>query len=304
MNITEQVKNEILPKQDEDIRDKITYLAALVKSTGSLASSGGKFFLELESKHRLPIVTAVTLIKDTTGAEVEFGYRNEGKTFYLRLQAEDTAKLFGLFNPRSENAYSVFYGLGTGITNRFAAQAYARGVFLACGGAYLPDENGGGYHIEFLFFGGSAAEEFKKMLDMCGLNLSIVEKGNYCGVYAKSENTVSDALAFLGASDSVMLLADTSLKREINNSINRAKNCEMANMDKNQASVVRLLSAAQKLKESGEYEKLDEKLKTACEMRAKYKDDTLEKLAERMGISKSGLSHRFAKIIKTAEEME
>lgn len=298
MNITSEVKEQILPKEEESRAEKTAFLFALVKCLGSVGISGGKTFLELESKHNLPVITAVGLIKELTDISVEYG-SGGGKSYYVKINGEDAGKVLSLFG---EGGLFSTFGSTDGIKSRLQAQAYARGAFLASGSAYIPSEDGGGYHTEFLFFGEEAAKEFQKLLHRCALNVQVAEKGSYFGVYAKSENAVSDILAFMGASDSVMQIADVSAMREMNNSINRATNCTIANIDKSQATVIRQLEAIERLKASGEYEKLDDKLKETCVAREQYKDFTLEQLAAKMGISKSGLNHRLAKITLLGEK--
>ena len=300
MNITSRVKQEILPGGEDKAADKKAYLSALVKCLGSIGISAGKTYLELESKHNLPIITAVSLIKELCGTSVEYG-SGGGKNYYVRADGEDAKKIFALVG---EGRSITDFGDTDGIKSRFEAAAYARGAFLASGSAYVPSEEGGGYHIEFVFFGEDTAREFQKLLSRCAITLQVSQKGSYSSVYAKSESAVSDVLAFLGAAESVMLIADVSARRETNNSINRATNCTIANLDKSQATIVRQTEAIRRLKESGEYEKLDIKLKETCDARIEYNNDTLEELAERMGISKSGLNHRLAKITAMGERKD
>ena len=298
MNITEQVKQQILPGGEDRRPERRAYLCALVKCLGSIGISGGKTFLELESKNNLPVITAVSLIKELTGASVEYGSRG-GRNYYVRAEGDAAAEIFSLVG---QGKGITDLGDTDAINSRTEAAAYARGAFLASGSAYIPSEDGGGYHLEILFFGEEAANEFKKLLARCALQLQIAQKGNYSSVYAKSESAVSDVLAFLGAVESVMLIADVSARRETNNSINRAVNCTSANINKSAATAARQLTAIENLKNSGEFEKLDDKLKETCSAREEHPDATLEELAEIMGISKSGLNHRLAKITALGEK--
>ena len=301
MNITDSVKKEILPRETDGANEKKAYLCALVKFLGSIGISGGKTFLEIESKHNLPVITAVGLIKELCDVSVEYG-SGGGKSFYVRAEGEAAAKIFSLVG---EGRGITDLGDTDGINSRQEAAAYARGAFLASGSAYIPSvepaEKSAGYHIEFLFFGEDAALEFQKLLHRCALSVQTAQKGNYCSVYAKSEEAASDALVFMGATDSMMLVADVSVRRETNNSINRVTNCSLANMEKSQEAVVRQLRAINALKESGEYEKLDDRLKATCEARLAFKEASLEELAAKMGISKSGLNHRLARITALGE---
>lgn len=301
MNITEEVRQQILLTNDDHESERREYLCALVKCLGSISIESGKSYLVLESKNRLPIVTAVSLIKELVGAEIEFG-SGEGKGYYVKAEGAEAAKIFSCV---SEGRAVTDLGDTEGIKSRTCAAAYARGAFLAGGSAYIPSdkiqEKSVGYHIEFLFFGEDAATAFVDLLNRCELTARISKKGNYYSVYAKSAEAVSDILAFLGATDSVIKTTVASITRSANGNVNRQTNCEMANIDKSQTNIMRQVEAIENLKASGEYDKLDDKLKETCEMRLKYRKETLGELAKIMGISKSGLNHRLVKITELGE---
>lgn len=301
MNITEEVREQILLTDEDHASERREYLCALVKCLGSISIESGKSYLVLESKNRLPIVTAVSLIKELVGAEIEFG-SGEGRGYYVKAEGGEAAKILACV---SEGRAVSDLGDTEGISSRTCAAAYARGAFLAGGSAYIPsesvEEKSVGYHIEFLFFGEDAAASFADLLKRCELSARVSKKGNYYSVYAKSAEAVSDILAFMGAVDSVLKTTVVSITRSKNGNVNRQANCVVANTDKSQGNIMRQIEAIENLKESGEYEKLDDKLKKTCEARLKYSNKTLGELAKIMGISKSGLNHRLVKITELGE---
>lgn len=302
MNITDEIREQILIKNDDEKPDKRAFLCALVKCLGSLGIEGGKTYLMLESKHRLPVITALSLIKELCDAEVEYG-NSEGRNYYVRAEGAEAAKIMSVVG---EGRFFTELGTTANINSRAEAAAYARGAFLASGSAYIPSEKvsvkSAGYHVEFLFFGEDAAEEFKKLLERCAIKVHLVKKGNYYGVYAKSAEAVSDVLAFLGATESVIRTTAVSITREMNGVANRKKNCDFANMEKTVDSAMRQIEAIERLKETGEYDKLDDKLKETCELREKHSDASMSDLARMLGISKSGLNHRMERIVKLGEK--
>ncbi len=301
MNITDRVKEQILINDEDYQEEKKAFLCALVKCMGSIEFEGGKTYLTLESKNQLPVITAVSLIKELTDVEVEYG-NGDGRGYYVRAEGKGAAQLFAFVG---DGRGVTDLGDTDGITSRTQAAAYARGVFLAGGSAYIPsakvEEKSVGYHVEFLFFGEDAATEFQKLLERCELKTHVSKKGNYYSVYAKSAEAVSDVLAFLGATDSVLEIAEVSITREMNGVANRKVNCGVANINKCQDNIMRQVEAIENLKASGEYEKLDDKLKETCEARLANTNATLKELAKIMGISKSGLNHRLAKIKQLGE---
>lgn len=302
MNITDEIKEQILINEEDKIPEKRAFLCALVKCLGSLGIEGGKTFLTLESKHKLPVITAVSLIKELCDAEVEYG-SGDGKGYYVRAEGGEAAKIM---NEVGEGRFFTQLGATDGIKSRTQAAAYARGAFLASGSAYIPSEEvtekSAGYHVEFLFFGEDAATEFKKLLERCAITVHLVKKGNYYGVYAKSAEAVSDVLAFMGATEGVIMTTAVSVTREMNGVANRKKNCDLANMEKTVDSAMRQIEAIDRLIETGEFDKLDDKLKETCSLRKKHSEASLSDLAEMLGISKGGLNHRLEKIMRLAQK--
>ena len=96
--------------------------------------------------------------------------------------------------------------------------------------------------------------------------------------------------------------------KDVNNTKNRASNCEIANMTKSINSALQQLNAIKIIRTKGRFSKLSEKLQYTASLREKYPTDTLEQIASKTEgknkISKSGLKHRLDKLIAIANELE
>ena len=76
-------------------------------------------------------------------------------------------------------------------------------------------------------------------------------------LYLKDGEQISNFLAFIGASKSMLEFEEIRVQREMNNKINRLVNCETANLNKVINASVEQIDAIRKLKETGKFEKLN-----------------------------------------------
>ena len=123
-------------------------------------------------------------------------------------------------------------------------------------------------------------------------------------MYMKDGEEISKFLAFIGAAKSVMRFEEIRVERHMNNKVNRLVNCETANLNKVLNASVEQINAIKKLKENGNFEKLDDNLKEIAILRLENPDMSLIELGKKLTIpvGKSGVNYRLKKIVKLAEE--
>ena len=94
--------------------------------------------------------------------------------------------------------------------------------------------------------------------------------------------------------------------RQVRNNVNRQNNCINANITKTVNASMNQIQAIQKIKETVGLETLPAGLKEICELRLEHPEDSLDSLTKLMSfpITKSGINHKFRKIIKIAKEIE
>lgn len=191
-----------------------------------------------------------------------------------------------------------------GIDSRFykKAGAYARGVFLGCGSLSLPTaddvetKKSGGYHLEFAFSGEELANEFINLLTKFNIYGHLTVRGEKYIVYIKDSQDVSDCLALMGADRTVLKLNEAVAVFSVKRDVVRRLNCEVANMDRTLEASFGITEAINLISEKAGLDVLDDKLKAAAKARLDYPQAPIGKLAEILGISKSGLKHRFDRI--------
>lgn len=182
-----------------------------------------------------------------------------------------------------------------------------KGVFLASGCIIDPNKD---YRFEASFKNKACAEYFIDMLSLLDFTPKLVKrpKAGVYVVYFKESEQISYMLSLLEANRCMLKFEEIRVIKDVNNSKNRASNCEMANMTKSINSALLQLNAITVIRSNGEFSKLNDKLKYTASLREKYPTDTLEQIATktegRNKVSKSGLKHRLDKLIAIAEEIQ
>ncbi|MDE6201370.1 MAG: DNA-binding protein WhiA [Clostridiales bacterium] len=185
--------------------------------------------------------------------------------------------------------------------------AYIRGVFLGCGSfsAHYSDgtdgqKGGGGYHLEFSVLSESFADELMELLGSREVVVHKMERADKYVVYAKDIENVSNCLALMRLGKLVVRLNDTAIALSIKRDVNRRMNCDIANMTRTANAAVDVINAIQYISDSVGLDTLPPKLVEAADARINSPEAALGDIAFELGISKSGLKHRFDKIVEIA----
>ena len=182
-----------------------------------------------------------------------------------------------------------------------------KGVFMASGCIIDPNKD---YRFEATFKNKSCAEYFVDVLSLLDFTPKLVRrpKAGVYVVYFKESEQISYMLSLLEANRSMLKFEEIRVIKDVNNTKNRASNCEIANMTKSINSALQQLNAIKIIRTKGRFSKLSEKLQYTASLREKYPTDTLEQIASKTEgknkISKSGLKHRLDKLIAIADELE
>ena len=147
-----------------------------------------------------------------------------------------------------------------------------------------------------------ALETSEKLAEFGAMPKIIMRRGSYI-VYFKSAEEVKDFLAFLPAPISVLKLTDFMISREIKNTSNRQKNCDIANVNKQVEAAGKQIDAILRIEQIIGLEGLKPDDRKVAVARKEYPGDTLTELAERLNITKSCLNHRLRKLINIANEL-
>ena len=162
------------------------------------------------------------------------------------------------------------------------------------------------YHLEIVMKTKKGAKQIFDILNQNGIKARIIKRREKNVVYLKEGEDISNCLAYIGASSSVLRFEEIRVMREMRNQINRRVNCETANLTKIVNASYEQIKAIEAIKATNKWENLEEGIKKIGELRLKNPDLSIEMLGKKLNppISKSGANHRLKKIIEIAKEMK
>lgn len=313
MSFTKDVKEEILSVKLPKVSDR-AFLSALIHTVGSIGMQNGELGFELSCETKAIIIRGVRLIKDLYGEDLKIAVSEEtspnNKPIYFAKIYGERAKHI-LENERIidlSDGLEVIFGIDEGLfENDYDEKAYVTAAFLGCGSVSLPsDEKSGGYHLEFAFNNGIAADDFASLLLRCGFNPKFIGRAGKSLIYFKDSESILDMLAFMEAMNGVLRMSEKMVERETRNLINRQTNCEMANIDRSLKASEKQLAAIEKIKEKIGLDALPEILSEFAKKRDENRELSLEELGGMFDppLTKSGVNYRMRKLMKIAGEIE
>ncbi len=172
-------------------------------------------------------------------------------------------------------------------------------LFLLYGSVTDPTKRN---HLEFSFETEEECAVLQKILEEQGIHGRCTKRKKQYIYYLKDGETIADFLAYIGANTAAFDFMNTRIEREFRNNINRQVNCDTANIDKSLRAAEEQIAVITALKESGKLQNLPANLHQTAALRLQYSQMSLKELgdAHEPPITKSGVSHRLAKIMDFA----
>lgn len=316
-----QLKKELCQLVPRDQELVLSFLSAIIKSIGEISKSKKGFSIVIKTE-LLEIYTCINLILQQcygTSAELvisdDVGYLERVKyeiTFPQNItnQVLQDCEIIGF---DENNFMQINGGISKYLVNtEEKILAYIQGLFISCGTTNIVLSNGeianksSGYHLEFVFVSENLAIDFMQVLAEINIFAKKVERKDYFVVYLQDFQQITTLLGLLKATKSFMDLQNENALREMRNNVNRQNNCSTANITKMVNASIEQLNAIKTIQDTVGIESLDDGLKEVCYLRLANPEETLDSLVKLSmnKISKSGLYHRFQKIIKIAKEIK
>ena len=179
-------------------------------------------------------------------------------------------------------------------------RCYLRGAFL--GGGYL--SLGKNNHMEFAFSGEVLRDDVAELLGSAVEGAGRGTRGDKYTLYFKSKERISDALVYMGATKAALAVQKEIVDSYMGRRAAAAQNCDVANIDRAVEAAVRQTEAISYIDARVGLESLDEKLATTAHLRASSPEMSMGELAEMLGVSKSCVSHRLARLEEYAERLK
>ena len=277
MSFSQEVKEEL---------SKISNLAnkqeVKLEFLGYLASSNisdEKNYIRFSTENEYNIDRYAKLIRNINIEDFKIDVN--GKTFFIDINKKKLEALED-FDFNTEKIEDI--------------RPFIRGIFMGSGSINNPEKK---YHLEC---GIREEEDILKIINLLR-KFDINFKFNNKTIYTKEGEEISKFLAFIGGNKAVLKFEEIRVQRHMNNKVNRLVNCKSANLNKVLNASVEQINAIKKLKETGQFEKLNDSLKEIAELRLEFPDISLVELGQKLSIpiGKSGVNYRLNKIIKISK---
>ena len=313
MTFSQEVKNEIL-KSARKLQGAgaASFLTAVLKSAGSLTLADGGFAFSLDSDNLEFLTLCKNLAFEQLNADVSIATREKrSKSEHehtCTFEASIGEKL-GLTTRDDDGTLTLCDAAALIPRDPSAKRAFLQGLFVSGGSVVIPmpdrdDQYSSNtlntnYHLELRFtdeaFATAVEEDFHE------IDFHFLARKSHCVLYVKDSEKIADFLVYVNATNAAFTLNNVIISRSMRNNTNRANNCDIANIGKTVTAAGKQLEAIAKLRQMGVFDGLPDQLKDIALLREKYKEATLDEIADMLAISKSGASHRFRKLIQLAE---
>ncbi|MBP3619616.1 MAG: DNA-binding protein WhiA [Clostridia bacterium] len=320
MSFSRQSKEEILKVEMEDDSSALAFLSGLIHSCGEIEKKNGKIYIKIVSDVEKLFDFCQKMIKklygDEVTAEVGENYHINKNTIYeISFEIEKFKSLLldvGVISFSDDGLSFNFDIEKNHLLEEDSKRAFIKGVYIGASTSSIKLSSdsvqscGSGYHLEFVSQSHKFLLDFSNILAEYNIIGKIFERKNSFVLYLKDVNTIQDLLALVGANKSVLDLSNEIVTRELRNKINRQVNCINANINKTVEASLKQVRAINVINNTIGLESLPEDLQEVAVLRLANQEESLDELLKlsTIKLTRSGLNHRFRKIIKIANELE
>lgn len=211
--------------------------------------------------------------------------------------SEETGKIVSYFGYGS----SVDFISGEILKKECCVHSFLRGVFLAAGQVSDPDKD---YRLEISLKNQLICADFSEILKSAGFDFKTTKRSGVAVFYLKDSNVIEEFLTVIGATNAAILTMQSKIYKDMRNKINRISNRETANIFKAVEAAIEQRAAIEILEKKGIADSLEPELVSAIKLRNENPDASLTELCRisTEPITRSGLNHRFRRILEIAKE--
>lgn len=310
MSFSSDTKEDIIHHYSGNECCLVAELSAILHLNGSI-SIGSEISLVIHTENPALARRCFQIIKKLYNIIAEVTAKdnqhfNKGHLYMLTINGEKNSrtvlKSCGLMRD-GEESVSLVTGIDTRlIRKKCCKRAFIKGTFLGAGSIANPEKN---YHLEFIAPNKDFCMGFQKILASFGLNPKVVIRKDSYVIYIKDGEGIVDLLRLIGANNAILNLENVRILKQVRNDVNRAVNCETANLQKTLNASYRQAENIKYIENMMGFEKLSPQLREIAEMRIEYPDATLQELSDMLDVSigKSGVNHRLRKLEEIAKRI-
>lgn len=310
MSFSSEVKQEIASVTLEPCCER-ALLSAFLHINSNLLIVNKQIQLELETEHGRIANRLYAIIKNRYDVEIEISVvkkqkLNRGNTYVLRVLEKgiDILTDVGIYSSKGmRQTPSKLI-----ILKECCQHAYLSGAFLASGSINAPTTSN--YHLEISTPEKPLAQTILKLMNESEIHAKQTTRRNRHVIYVKAADHIADFLKVVGAHSKTLEFEDVRIQRDFKNSLTRLENVEIANEMKSIRAGSEHIDAIQKLIAYNRFNHIDQRLQNVGHLRMEHPEASLNDLIiayeteYNETISKSGLQHRFKKILELADKIE
>ena len=311
MSFSSDVKKELAVVKPEKSCCGLSELCGLYATMGSLSLLGrGRVNVQFSNESLAVCRRAYTLLVQALHLTPQIHYVTHARFGGTRkcvltlgpIQTPVFLNALGMMSKSPEGEYSFRSATPRmPLTRQCCMRAFLRGVMLGGGTMSNPDQ---GYHLELPCRDADTQNMTAKCMQRIGLPIKLSERRDHRYLYLKQSDQIVQFLTAVGAHSSVMHIEDLRVKRQVMETVNRAMNCDSANLQKQMDASRTQIDAIRQLRDSDRLAALPPSLQEIALARLDNPDATLAQLGQLLHppIGKSGVNHRMRRLISYLEE--
>ena len=253
MSLSEDLRNELAQIAPDSDCDRLAELSGLFHVAGSVHLRGrGEVALHLDLASSAVARRAFALLR-------AFDVDSEIRTY--QQHAFDRPTRYQLHVEGSPHAYETLHRAGVldgshrplerppqrVLARRCCRGAYLRGALLGAGSLSGPRDP----HLEIRTAEAEGARFLAEVAAREGAELQLLDRGRHAVAYAKGIEPIADALVAAGATDTVLVLEESSVLSAIRADANRLANADHANLVRTSRAAHAQLEAVRQLNLDG-----------------------------------------------------
>lgn len=300
MSFSNDVKNELSRIETNTREGDKAELLGLLRMSGAIVISGMNIGIHFSTENAALARRALQLLKTNYQVQTEVVI-----TRSRRLKKNNRYQVRVLPAPQVNTALTELQLLSIDgdlnnplLGSHDNKRTYLRGAFLGGGSISRPSSD---YHLEMVTGNETFAQNIIKVMHSFSLKAKLTDRKNEYIVYLKDGESIINFLRVIGAHNAMMELENVRIVKEMRNNVNRAVNCETANLNKVVKAAVRQVNCIKYIEEHMGLSELPQTLQDTARLRLEHPDLSLNDLVEFSGgIGKSGINHRLKKLQEIA----
>lgn len=300
MSFSNDVKNELSRIETNDVAGDKAELLGLLRMSGAIVIRGMNVGIHFSTENAALARRALQLLKSNYQVQTEVVI-----TRSRRLKKNNRYQVQVIPSPQVSTALFELQLLSVEsdlknplLENHDCKRTFLRGAFLGGGSISRPSSD---YHLEMVTENEDFAHTIIKIMQSFSLKAKLTDRKNEYIVYLKDGESIINFLSVIGAHNAMMELENVRIVKEMRNNVNRAVNCETANLNKVVKAAVRQVRCIHYIDEHMGLAELPQPLQEVAKLRLEHQDVSLNDLVEYFGgLGKSGINHRLKKLQEIA----